>query len=249
MEFESKKKKYSEVQKVKYIINKNTGNIVTSQHRAWNDTVRMAMWLELCAKPAMQKYCPQGNNILLWMDNCRIHHTNSIASITKDNGINMAYYPENMTAYLQVMDLVVNGPIKRHIRESNALRIFNAFQEYKANIQTSDSDIRTPFEYPKIRCEDGLKDLFDLYNDGFKDAKFRDSIAKCFISTGTIPIQDDQFNSFNMKKTTNSILAFAPSDIASLKTEILHKKIVKPHLHQQFYRILSALNHLVMMMS
>ena len=29
------------------LINRNNGHVITSQHKAWNDQVRMRMWLEL----------------------------------------------------------------------------------------------------------------------------------------------------------------------------------------------------------
>ena len=38
--------------KVKYLRHIESGHTVTSQHKAWNDTVRMCMWVDLILKPA-----------------------------------------------------------------------------------------------------------------------------------------------------------------------------------------------------
>ena len=36
-----------------------------------------------------------------------------------------------MTAALQVLDLVVNGPIKAHIKNKRAMRLYDSFQTFK----------------------------------------------------------------------------------------------------------------------
>ena len=38
---------------------------------------------------------------------------------------------KNMTGELQVLDLVVNGPLKAHIRTVRANRLYKSFQDYK----------------------------------------------------------------------------------------------------------------------
>ena len=44
-----------ETHKCYYIINTHTGAVITSQFKAWNDTVRMIMWLELIVKPLKER--------------------------------------------------------------------------------------------------------------------------------------------------------------------------------------------------
>ena len=46
----------------------------------------------------------------------------------EDNDIDVAYLPPNMTAILQVLDLVVNGPLKSHVRQLRAKRIVRSFK-------------------------------------------------------------------------------------------------------------------------
>ena len=43
------------VHKCWYIIHKDTGAVITSQFKAWNDTVRMIMWLETVVQPLKNK--------------------------------------------------------------------------------------------------------------------------------------------------------------------------------------------------
>ena len=38
-----------------YIINNVTGNVITSQYKAWNDSIRMIMWLDTIVKPLKEK--------------------------------------------------------------------------------------------------------------------------------------------------------------------------------------------------
>jgi len=40
---------------VNYLIHTRTGNVITSQYKAWNDTVRMAMLIDLILKPESEK--------------------------------------------------------------------------------------------------------------------------------------------------------------------------------------------------
>ena len=47
--------------------------------------------------------------------------------------MDIAFLPKNMTGELQVLDLVVNGPLKAHIRKNRANALYSSFQEYKAS--------------------------------------------------------------------------------------------------------------------
>lgn len=90
-----------------------------------------------------------------------------------------------MTAELQVFDLVVNGSLKAHIRSKRALRLYNALQEYKSNIEQNNN---LKFTAPKTSMTEGIQDLILLFEEQFTEAKFRNCINKTFISTGTLPI-------------------------------------------------------------
>lgn len=107
---------------------KRIGTIITSQFKAWNDTVRMAMLIDLILKPEAQK---RGGKLFLWMDNCGLHKSPTLQRIYEEANVTVGFLPPNMTYILQVLDLVVNGPLKAHMRELRALRILEYFREYK----------------------------------------------------------------------------------------------------------------------
>jgi hypothetical protein len=171
-----------------YIIHKDTGHVITSQWKAWNDTVRMVMWLELIIEPIKKKL----GKMLLWMDNCGSHKTSAVQKVIDAIGLHMAYYPPNMTAILQVLDLVVNGPLKGHIKNIRATRIFDEFHLYKEVLRLEElkapSDRRKiDFKVPEPKMLQSIQDLINLYANSFKEEDFMQGIVKSFQKTGSIP--------------------------------------------------------------
>ena len=118
---------YTATHKCLFLRHEGTNHIITSQFKAWNDTVRMAMWVDLVMKPIRER----DGRMLIWADNCGPHKTKPIEELFQILGIHTAFLPPNMTGLLQVLDLVVNGPIKAHIRRIRALRIVQAFHMFK----------------------------------------------------------------------------------------------------------------------
>ena len=116
----------TDMHKCYYIINKYTGHVITSQYKAWNDTVRMIMWLDTIVKPLKEKL----GKLMIWFDNCGCHKTTLVDDIIAELGIQIACLPPNMTGVLQVLDLVVNGPLKAHTRNLRGSRIVECFQSY-----------------------------------------------------------------------------------------------------------------------
>ena len=175
--------------KVVYIKHEDTGHVITSQHKAWNDTVRMVLWFEVIMKPIKDAL----GKMLLWNDNCGSHKTRTVRDVISEIGIDVAYLPRNMTSELQVLDLVVNGPLKAHIRTNRANRLYKSFQVFK---QERDEDNKLPlpdrknaeFDPPKPTQVEGITDLFRLFDEQFKEQKFKNCINRTFIKTGTIPI-------------------------------------------------------------
>ena len=110
-----------------------------------------------------------------------------------------------MTEVLQVLDLVVNGPIKAHTRNLRGARIVAAFGEFR---KMYDIEMRKDvlertllvFEPPKPKMSEAIQDLFNLIANGFREPKFVQGIVRSFISTGCMPI--------NSEDLTN--LAFQP---------------------------------------
>ena len=102
-----------------YMIHDETNHVITSQHKAWNDKVRMIMWLQLIMVPLRVRL----GKLLIWFNNCGCHKTSIVEDYIIESKIDVAYLPRNMTAILQVSDLVVNGPLKSHVRQLRAKRI------------------------------------------------------------------------------------------------------------------------------
>ena len=178
--------------RVVYIIHQETGHVITSQHKAWNDTVRMVLWFEIVMKPIKEKL----GKMLLWNDNCGSHKTKTVRDVIDDIGIDVAYLPRNMTSELQVLDLVVNGPLKAHIRTNRANRLYNSFQVFK---KEREEDNKLPvaerknaeFDPPKPTQIEGFTDLFRLFGQEFREQKFKDCINRTFIKTGTLPMPQE----------------------------------------------------------
>ena len=85
--------------RISYIIHRDTGTIITSQHKAWNDKVRMAMSIDLILKPEALK---RGGKLFLWQDNCAVHKQTCLDRIYDDANVQADYLPPNMTYILQV---------------------------------------------------------------------------------------------------------------------------------------------------
>ena len=178
-----------------YLIHSTTGDIITSQYRAWNDTVRMMMWIELVINPIKIR----NRKLLLWFDNCGCHKTASVEEILANLEINVACLPPNMTAILQVLDLVVNGPLKAHIRNNRAKKIVESFKNFK---KENDENSMKPvveqvsliFEAPKPQMMDCISDLINLLgpNGEFQREKFKNGIISSFVKTGTVPVTTDE---------------------------------------------------------
>jgi len=83
---------------VKYIIHAESGRVITSQVKAWNDSVRMAMYIDLILAPIKLR----DGKMLLWMDNCSLHKTPSVEQVFAEHGITVVFLPPNMTGVLQV---------------------------------------------------------------------------------------------------------------------------------------------------
>ena len=167
-----------------YIINKVTGHVITSQFKAWNDTVRMIMWLETVVKPLKSRL----GKLMIWFDNCGCHETNMVDEVISELGVQIACLPPNMTGVLQVLDLVVNGPLKAHTRYLRGARIVESFQAFKKKYEeesAKDVHERTlpVFQPPKPEMLQGIQDLFDLLAGGFKEIKFAEGVKRSFIST------------------------------------------------------------------
>lgn len=211
-----------------YVINRNTGDVITSQYKAWNDTIRMIMWIEIIVVPLQVKL---NGKLMIWFDNCGCHKTDHVDALIEHLGIQVACLPPNMTGVLQVLDLVVNGPLKAHTRTLRGRRIVECFQifkeKYDSNLQKDENDRQiVNFEPPKPDMLQGVQDLLNLFANGFKEPKFMQGVVRSFISTGCMPIYDADptvcnFQPYTKDKISGTMKMLAPVVRNTENAEIL----------------------------
>ena len=111
-----------------YLIHVETFVVITVQINAWMDSAGICMWVDIQLGPyylKLRKKC-----IVVW-DNCGCHNVAAVAEVFAAWSIQIENLPPKMTDILQVMDLVVNGPVKAGIRRKRIEAIFNYFQSWK----------------------------------------------------------------------------------------------------------------------
>ena len=146
-------------------------------------------------------------------------------------GIQVACLPPNMTGILQVLDLVVNGPLKAHTRTLRGARIVDCFQKFK---ELYDLEFQKEphmrkiikFEVPKPDMLQGIQDLFDLMANGFREPKFVQGVVRSFISTGCMPVYSTDPNIINFlpytkHKMSGTMNILAPTTATSESAEVL----------------------------
>lgn len=171
-----------------YLLNVDTGDVITVQNNAWNDTVGTAMWFDVVLGPAAEK---RKRPFLLIWDNCGCHTVPALQEvcINRPFPIYAMRLPPNMTALLQVMDLVVNGPLKAAIRRARCEQLIDHFRTWKAaraaELQKPPAMQQLPpFSPPKPTQIQGIKTTIDALGtlacrDSFKCALRRTFITAC----------------------------------------------------------------------
>jgi hypothetical protein len=219
-----KNKNTNQIEQIKhkafYLINLVNGQVITSQHNAWMDEVKMSMYVDVILKTFKE----ENSKLFLWMDNCPSHCTQFIKNELTNNSIDYALFPPNMTAILQILDLVVNGPIKAHTRKKNALRTYYQFQEYLGfvegvmEVKPDDEVMKIPeFYMAKPSLAEAILDLVELTTQQFNNADFKNSIAQSSIKAGIIPEGTGAFRPVEsaMSERTKGTLGTATGLIAT----------------------------------
>ncbi|CAM2730100.1 unnamed protein product, partial [Rotaria socialis] len=201
---------------IKYLIHNTKGHVITSQHRAWNDTPRMCMFIDLILGPLKAKV----GELFLWSDNCGVHHTDSVTEEFEKKGIHSYFYPPNMTGILQVLDLCVNVAIKQHVRKFMLRVIVEKWKEYQAlykanSVKPVGQREEMTFDVPKCELSEGLKNLFLMFDDGIlATPAMKQSVIKTFINTGCYPKADGTFVLYSAAaRRVQGTLKKAPSNI------------------------------------
>ena len=102
-----------------------------------------------------------------------------------------------MTDVLQVMDLVVNSPVKAGVRRDRTRSLFNYFQSWIIDRLKAAIDPSKPipaFAPPKPKVSDGIFNLLAVCNSTFVDKSFIASLEKCFQDCCIAPIAVTETN-------------------------------------------------------
>ena len=113
--------------------------------------------------------------------------------------------PPNMTDLLQVMDLVVNGPVKAGIRRERIAAIFEYFQNWKIKRLQHDAVVgqdKPPpaFQPPKPKVAEGLRTLLNVLDGSLSTKEFKASLRKCFVEVGLLEDDNKCFKQFHFQK-------------------------------------------------
>jgi hypothetical protein len=139
----------------------------------------MAMHIDLILKPWTRD--DADGKLFLWMDNCGPHKTDCLHSVFNEANVEVGLLPPNMTSELQVLDLVVNGPIKAHIRKLRAQRICKYFDKYRGIFrdqrklrvtQLPKWDPPKSLDYTKLELDED--DIVDIIVSDGNDEEFED---------------------------------------------------------------------------
>ena len=178
-----------------YLIHEATGHVMTIQHRAWMDSVGVSMLFDLVIGPHYKK--KRGKALLVW-DNCGPHKVAAVKEVATEWGIELKTLPPNMTDALQVMDLLVNAPLKARIRSARVRQIFDYFQSWKvARLQAQvGGTALPPFQPPKPTLAQGLMTMRSVHQELFTKESFKDSMKKCFIDCCYARAHDGSFKTY-----------------------------------------------------
>jgi hypothetical protein len=186
---------------VKYLKHKTSGHIIASQYKAWNDTIRQMMWLDLVMGPIQKKAESTGDKVFIIQDNCGLHKTDLVEQQYVDLHMLPAFLPENVTGILEVMDLMVNGVLKADQRKHAADQIFVAFRKYRDEVKAKGYNNVPKFKPPRHHLHEGILNLLHQFENGpFISDKFKTSMAKCFQDTGCAANDVGEFKQYTESK-------------------------------------------------
>ena len=162
------------------------GTVITTQHKAWMDSVGMCMWVDLLIGPWAK--ASGRKKILVW-DSCGPHKVTAVKAVFGEWGIAIEALPVNMTDQLQVMDLVVNGPLKAHMRRFRCASLFAYFQSWKLKWlqelrKPAGTRVMPAFTPPKPVLIDALNMLRTVSAEVLSKDEFKQGLVRAFVKVG-----------------------------------------------------------------
>ena len=158
------------------------GSVVWVQKKGWNDAIGMCMYGDLVLAPIARK---AGHDLAVVMDNCSSHCPAVVAAYLKQNcRTELLFLPPNMTDRLQVMDLVINGPMKAALRRERARQMRPQIDAFRSRLLSNKSAEFVP-DLPSRH--DGVTSCIAAIKRFNDSATIRNSIVKCFQDIGLVP--------------------------------------------------------------
>jgi hypothetical protein len=194
------------------------GTVITTQHKAWMDSVGMCMWVDLVMGPWAK--ASGRKKILVW-DSCGPHKVAAVKAVFDEWGIAIEALPVNMTDVLQVMDLVVNGPLKAHMRRFRCAALFSYFQSWKVKwlqelLKPAGTRIMPAFTPPKPVLIDGLNMLRAVSAEVFAKDEFKQGLVRAFVKVGlAVSIGTGTFYNYTSHSRGSMPTILAPTDSPS----------------------------------
>jgi len=173
-----------------YLVHLRNGHVITCHNQAWMDSIGVAMLVDVVLGPYVRSNLG-GRALLVW-DNCSSHKVEALCQVFNEWNICVESLPPKMTDILQVMDLVVNGPLKAAIRRQRAMELFAFFQEWKIR-RLSAFNAKQPlpsFKPPKPQVHVGVQTLLTCVATNLATPKFKQSLQRCFVRVGLWHMQD-----------------------------------------------------------
>ena len=198
-----------------YLLHAAEGTVITTQHNAWMDSVGMCMWTDLLIGPWVKAH--GGYALLVW-DSCGPHKVAAVRDVFDAWNIALEKLPVCMTDILQVMDLIVNGPLKAQMRRFRCASLFAYFQKWKLQwvqelLKPAASRVMPPFQPPKPSLIDGLNLLRAVAAELFSKPAFKESMVATFVKVGLA--QDPkagEFLNYTSHSRSKMPALFAPAD-------------------------------------
>ena len=127
----------------------------------------------------------------------------------------------NMTDLLQVMDLVVNGPLKAHMRRFRCASLFAYFQSWKLKwlqelLKPAGTRVMPAFTPPKPVLIDGLNMLRTVSAEVFAKDEFKQGLVRAFVKVGLAESVDTgNFCNYTSHSRGSMPAILAPADSPS----------------------------------
>ena len=217
LEFFNKKTSKTEKRLVKrpYLIHRTNGTVVSCQNKAWMDCIGLILWGDVQLKVYKEVVLKNGPLLLLW-DNCPPHKAKMVSNYFKDVlGIDILLLPKNMTDLLQVIDLVINAPLKADQRRQRVRFILEHLESFMDAVGQYESYLEEcsamkargeevvnhqtlqDWSVPPIPLSEGIKSLMKSIFGRLREPDFVQTVADAFVKVGMWRKAGGGFNSYN----------------------------------------------------